>query len=154
MKPRYGLVFVVAWGLVHALFSAWLAKDGHQPSRTVFGPNHYWVQAGLVLPAYLLVWWLVVQLSMRVQNVTFEARAGALALALAGPGLITLLIPELIAYACYGFSILPRIVPYTASLTLLITIVGLIWANSGPRRWLLVPATLLLQSLLLGPWLR
>jgi hypothetical protein len=139
-----------------------LASRGHAPSRIwlPIAPDRYYLaQALFVLPLLWLQWRLCVRVSHGIARRlggtgTLKAAANALGVALAGPLIALLLLPDLLAFLLFGFSALGPLIrvsaPVAALATLGLATAALQRSHGLPRVKALLAASagVLAQSLL------
>jgi hypothetical protein len=160
--------WLLVGGLCWAGLCLLLAAGGHAPSR-VFLPiprEHYYLwQAAFVTPLLFLLWWVASRISHAAARGlggvgSQKDSAQALALALAVPIVVGLVMPDLVVYLVFGFPALARLIPWTAPLSALVTIALAAWALARSHRLATgralaaALAGVLVQALLGAPALR
>jgi hypothetical protein len=127
---RLGAVAVAAASGLWALFCLLLARAGHAPSRVLVPlprESYYLAQALFVLPLMLLSWLLCALVAVWVGRALggsgrFRAALNTLGLSLALPLMALFLLPDMLAYAAFGFSALGPLVRVTAPLSFVATL--------------------------------
>jgi hypothetical protein len=152
---RHGAAAVLGRGAVHAGLSAWLARAGERPSRPPpLLTDPYLAQAFYVLPLGLAAWLAGSWVAARITRVPLSETAGRVGLALAVPHVLVWLVPDLLTYASSDFAALGTVARIAAPLTILATVLALVWALRGQRRGTAVLAVLGVQALVMAPWVR
>lgn len=131
LGPRHGAAFVAGAGAIWAALLLWLHARGHAPSRSVLpipADDYYFWQALFVIPTLLACWTILTWVSLRIGTALgghgeFGTLATAIAVAYAAPLAFTFVLPELFAFALFGFDALRVVIRFTAPLSGLVTLV-------------------------------
>ena len=169
-RERVGLgaAWVLALGVLHALFCLLLDAGGHAPSRVLLPiprERYYLAQAAFVLPLYLGLW-LLAGLSAHSLARALGGRGklrgtlAAMGPAYAAPLIVAFVLPDLLLFALLGFEALGRAMRVYAPLAALLALAACALAVEAGARVekgraaLAAFGGLLLQALVGGAFLR
>lgn len=113
MRP---LAFAAVVGALWGAFSFWLFVDGHAPSGPTPFPQaqHYLIQAVLLPPLMAMA---VLAGAAVAKRLLPESSRGSIAYAFAGCTGIFWLLPDVVAYASFGFEALAGLAPLLGALS-------------------------------------
>jgi hypothetical protein len=126
-----GQRWLLSAGLGWALFCLLLWSGGHAPSRVLLPlprESYYLFQAAVVIPVLFGSWWLASRVAHRVATAlggsgTLPDCAEGLALSLAPPIALLVVVPDVVVYLAWGFGALGRLIRVTAPLSGVLTLV-------------------------------
>lgn len=127
---RRAAIPILVAGAGWALLCLMLARGGHAPSVTLLPipkQHYYLAQAGFVIPLLLGLWWLCVIVTHRVAKAlggsgNSAELARGIALALALPILLCVVVLDSLVYLMFGFEALARLLRVSAPIATVLTV--------------------------------